>query len=488
MNLDQSSEGLEQQIDESYGWTSQNFDIFPSTGGENQAELPNTPYQQPTATTIPSSFHNSIASTAHQATECEVPAFLLGGTQEAFLGTPQHDLLSLQQSEGMSEHIQTQEPRMNSHAFLSEEQIDFELRMEDIRHAESRSRILERSQASQTLYRQEQMTALHSDMGSHIWPDIDLPNVAYNGINDFPGVRTASDQMSQYTSTGNHGSSSFVFTHGASHMQPVLQTAPGPFPFNSYDQELNFSSISSPFLQNNGAANLHHPVDLQGPTVETIPSTILLDAPLGPCLNDHGQQRPSHHFEAPPFTYITQQPFVQNDSVMFADASMLPESFIPDFSHDMTGVPSTAELLPEGTDQSSHYTSDLYCPDMLSLPRVDAPSMPTPQVPFQRQNAVERTNGKLLRIPEVLPDHVNAAMYEVSQQAEKIPSGLENIHHYKDPVTEREFNKTRKRTRNFYGKADWACFMCWVLKGKVSTMAHHVVSSLLTQAPVCSFM
>lgn len=77
------------------------------------------------------------------------------------------------------------------------------------------------------------------------------------------------------------------------------------------------------------------------------------------------------------------------------------------------------------------------------------------------RTAVAKTSGKRAGT-STFSNQKTSTRHGVAKRSAKAHDGLDNIHFFENPLAEREYNKTKKRSRNVLEKAAWACFACWI--------------------------
>ena len=456
--------------------------------------------------------HGHIATLQHhQPTVFEMPTTFPMRMQDASQATPWGTLQPWQQPPAMSEYNHIHKPPLSSKA-------QRELMIEEHRHSEARKRILERNQTYPIVLQEEQDTHSYSDASLDIYGGTDAPTF------DFSSACMASDQTLE-SRVMNNGSNSHGFGPGPWHTQTTPQDVSNPSPFSVYAQDPTLSDTPSHYVQHNDPSSSYLPMNFRQPTMEQMPlQPVLEQMPLQPLmdqmplqplmeqmplqssieqmplqpsmeqmplqpvmeqmpprlssynapdpfLNAHGQEVPAPIFSALAQIGSTQGLSIQNDGTQLSaqeHASSTP--FATNSNFNMAASATVPPLLDD-IYHSGYHTPGLRQTYLPSFPVVDQSNTLDPDTapagPFQTQTPVTKTSRKRTQSSPALANGRTSASRGGTKGTVKTGVGLDNMHLYKSPEAEREYNRNRKRTHMSNGRVDEACFACWLHKGKV---------------------
>jgi hypothetical protein len=367
-----------------------------------------------------------------------------------------------QQPARMLEHNQMQDLQLSNQTQLN-------LTIEEIQHIEARRRFQAIRQGLPLLSDQEHIAGPYNNTTPHFYPGTDIPGDDYNRPYGISNAYMAPYQTLQSNVFPYSGSSSHGFDSDAWLTQPNPEASFRPSSSSSYAQEFDFLERAFPCLQSDDRNDSYETVSFQQPNMELMslkPSPSNIPAPV---LDVHGQSVLISCLEGTTHTGSTQTSFVRSDgSLVPADAYAPSTAFDTASNSNMTD-PLIALLPPERFDKNSSPTTRSTLSDFSPLPMVGQSNTPArrtqcPVVPdlFKKRTAASKTARKRAWCG----DQEVPAPHEVATKSRKTDR-LQNMHVYKDPDAERAYNKFRKRTRKVTEKADWACFVCWLHKGKV---------------------
>jgi hypothetical protein len=438
---------------------------LPVESGQRDEDTPAWTSQPPIE---PPSEHSQIGTLhLHQPTGLDLPTCSPSLAQDVPHATLWEYLELYQQPTRSLEHNDIQNPQLSDQAQTN-------LHVEGVQYSKVCKRFMGASQRLHLLPGQGQMTESYNsnnNTSSHLCPVTDMTMAGYNGSYDISNAYMAPYETLQRNMYSNDGSNSHSFDTNVWPTQRTRQSGFVPPPFEFHTQESCILGFASPYLQSNEPSDSYETVHFQQPDVDPMPLEPLPNNDPVSFLDDYGQELPTSYFGAAAHTESARLPFLQNDG------SLIPvDAYTPSTAYDLASScnmmnPLTASISPQDFDQGDNHTTSMIrsdFSDFSSLSTYQAKALDTstqrPLVPhpLRKETAVSKTGRKRTRCA----DQDMLAPHEI---ATEIPQtgGLENMHVYENPDTERAYNQSRAKVRKVIDKPGQACYLCWQTKRKV---------------------
>lgn len=255
-----------------------------------------------------------------------------------------------------------------------------------------------------------------------------------------------------------------------------------PLPLGDYTQEPSHLHYRFKYPSLNNVSDTYQPVQ---PATASITNTLPWHNSPVSNLPEHDQQCSGTSLGANPYATHMHPPLVQNYRMPFsANGAILPLYNTTESCNDALAalaIPifsgSNNHVQPSTSSTTQPYLPSFANNNQSTMPDLDKSHFTVFSPTCQTNSVVARTSRKTGR-SIALTGTVKSGI------------SLDGQHIYKNPKNEREYNKTRKRTRAVKEKAAWACFACWITHQKVRNLCstHFQVLSLnrlIVQAFAC---
>jgi hypothetical protein len=448
-----------QQDEDSPEWTSQQAIAPYATDRLSLAELPEPGWSQLTANT------NLVTSSSLDLHARETPICLPTATDTygtASWGAMQHFQHPV---EGM-DLDQTQQTHFDNplHQEFSGQTVRADAHEQDI-FPRPEQMVDQYSRASDVVsYNHAAMGASSiSDYGAHYMSHEDMPSTSY----DFGHSQSFAPNTWHQIPDPQENLDSTYFN--ASLEWPV------PIPTGSDDYQYDTLGLNQPTIESTSfqTSLFDAPVDQQLPTEYYGSSFHGGNTPLPFNALDH--QFPTEHYGPSFYSSDTPLPLelAQSGGVMFpAGRSAIPTPVRFDAGGHIMTTPSAAQFPLEGANPVGYEASSA----VLEPPHLAAQPPMLISDPPRTYGAPTRTGRKRDRTCDGSTDEDPRAALATTNLIRRTGSGMDNQDIYQNPSAEQKKKKATKRTHiSVLDKAEWACFACWIYKGKVRVSCQHHV-------------
>jgi len=331
-----------------------------------------------------------------------------------------------------------------------------ELMQEDLRHAETRKKILRRNYAHSTFLQEEQNSYPYSDV------NLDLRDVTSASTLGLPYSHMFSHKTLETNPVMNNGLAPQSLSSNLRHTQTSLQATFHPSPTNNVDaQNSTLFGDPSASLGYDDLVRSYLPTSHQQPAMEQMPFAPASYIPSNPVLNTNLLEEHTPQFLAPFQIGGAHEPFVQNvGTQLLAEAhASTPFNVDSDFN---SAAYATGLSLPDNIDQPIYYAPNTTWNDTPSFPVVEQSN--APDLDVVRENPIQtRTVGAVTKVPRQHTRSGNKALAlrTTNSKITKAYGALDGIQIYEGPGPDAE------RRKIIHQKKLPKCFACWVYRQRV---------------------
>jgi hypothetical protein len=328
-----------------------------------------------------------------------------------------------------------------------------ELMEEDLRHVETREKILRRGYAHSTFLQEEQNTYPYSDASLDLW---DVTSASTLG---FPYTHMVSHKILENNPVMNNGVAPQSLNPNLWHTQTSLQATFHPSPTNNVDaRNSTLFGDPSPSPGYDDLVRSYLPTSLQQPAMEQMPFALASYIPSNPVLNTNRLEEHTPQFLAPFQIGGAQEPFVQNVGIQLSAEAHASTPFT--VNSDINGAAyATALSLPDNINQPICYAPHTTWNNSLSFPVVEQSN--APDLDVVRESPIQtRTVGAVTKAPRkhTRSGNKTLALRTTTNKVTKAHGALNEIQIYEGPGPDAE------RRKIIHQKKIPKCFACWVCR------------------------
>ncbi|KAF2866556.1 hypothetical protein BDV95DRAFT_622906 [Massariosphaeria phaeospora] len=381
--------------------------------------------------------------------------------------SPEEHLQFRRQPAAMTEHNYMQESLLSNQAQL-------ELSIEDVRHFEARSQILERSQAGPTVPRQDHYTHPYNAAGFEQVAGADVSSIFYNDMRHTFGTEMIAYQTAQGFPFMNDDWNPYSTAPQAWHAQTAPQA---PFPAYDHAQDLPTLINFNPAEPIAFGLSSHAALGSDSIAYNLEPSTPYYGVPfIGgstqlPLLPADDTQLPFLPPESTQLHYLqpdnTQLPYIPNDNTQ---PFLRPDGTLRDEPSTTCEVGSGGNMAVDFIESPSVDDIDQSSRQPPSTRQLDMPSSSVAHQPIPPDLDIQRSKIPTVtsqrKAPSTKLNHKVAKSVNGKSSNRIHRPGLDNQFVHTTPAADREHKKGFGRTRKTSEISSWACLGCWIRRGK----------------------